>query len=228
MNNRYTGKHARSLAVAWLLAALAGCASAPAVPTAPAVTPANAEAAGFFGGLADKAMSALGFQKPAAPEIPEMPNVPDSALPDRRIAWKVFASDSLNTTPDGKSLGLVVRMFKLKSPDTFLQAPYEVFGDTSKEHEALADDLIASRELLLKPGQRYQATDKVVREARFVGIVAMYRNPLQGRWRYVFNANAAEKTGLHLGAHACAMSVQVGEAIGMTPKAARTLDLPCP
>jgi type VI secretion system protein VasD len=224
--------------LACLALALAGCGSAPSVPSLPSASGSGAAGTapaaessgilGYLGGLSDKALEAVGLKKPEVPEMPEIPNIPDSALPDRRIAWRVFASDSLNVTDRGQSLALVVRMYKLKSPDAFLQAPYDTFGDPAKEKAALNEDLVAARELQLVPGQHYEATDKVSREARFVGIVALYRNPLQGRWRYAFNAAAAEKTGLHLGAHACAMSVQVGEAIGQPASAVRSVALPCP
>lgn len=198
----------------------------PSAPTMPAAD--NSGVMGLVGEAADKALVAMGLKKPATPEIPDMPNVPDSALPDRRIAWRVFASDSLNVNEAGQSLALVVRLFKLKSPDAFLQAPYDTFGDTAKEKAALGDDLLAAREFQLVPGQHMQATDKVAREARFVGIVALYRNPAKGRWRYAFNAATAERSGLHIGAHACAMSVQVGEAIGQANATVRSVATPCP
>lgn len=212
---------------------LMGCASAPSVPTAlptsmPTAPAADGGVMGFLGGMTDKALTAVGIKKPETPDIPEMPNVPDSALPDRRIAWRVFASDALNVDDNGQSLALVVRMYKLKSPDAFLQAPPDTFGDAGKEKTTLSEDLIAARELQLVPGQRWEATDKVTREARFIGIVALYRNPLAGHWRFAFNAADAEKTGLNLGAHACAMSVQVGQAIGVSAAAARSVATPCP
>jgi type VI secretion system protein VasD len=183
---------------------------------------------GYLGELGDKALTAVGLKKPEVPEIPEMPNVPDSALPDRRIVWRVYASESLNVTDRGQPLALVLRLFKLKSPDVFLQLPYDTFGDAAKEKAALNDDLISVRELQLIPGQHYESTDKVARDARFVGIVALYRNPAQGRWRYAFSAAAAEKSGLTLGAHACAMSVQVGEAIGQPVSVVRSAAVSCP
>jgi len=199
------------------------------MPAMPASTSTEGEGViGLLGQLTDKALESIGLKKPQVPEIPEMPNVPDSALPDRRINWRVFASESLNVNERGQSLALVVRMYKLKSPDAFLQAPLDAFGDPAKEKATLTEDLVAARELQLVPGQHYDATDKVAREARFVGIVALYRNPALGRSRYVFNASAAEKTGLHIGAHACAMSVQVGEAIGQANATARSVAIPCP
>lgn len=180
---------------------------------------------GFLGSMGDKALSALGLKKP---DTPDMPSVPDSALPDWRVTWRVFASDSLNINDSGQPLALVLRLYKLKSPDAFLQAPGDIFGDPAKEKAALSDDLVAARELQLLPGQHYEATDKVTREARYVGVVALFRNPAQGRWRYAFSTAGADKTGLTLGAHACAMSVQVGEAIGQAASTVKSVAVPCP
>lgn len=183
---------------------------------------------GFLGSMGDKALSAVGLKKPDVPDTSDMPSVPDSALPDRRIAWRIFASESLNVNDNGQPLALVLRLYKLKSPDAFLQAPADIFGDPGKEKAALNDDLVAARELQLLPGQHYEAMDKVTREARYVGVVALFRNPVQNRWRYAFSASSAEKSGLSLGAHACAMSVQNGEAIGQPASTVQSVAVPCP
>jgi type VI secretion system protein VasD len=235
MNTRWMGRRCRIAASACLPAvmlAVAGCASAPSasnIPNAPTASASDSGGViGFLGSMSDKALSAVGLKKPDAPDTSDMPNVPDSALPDRRITWRIFASDSLNVDANGKPLGLVLRLYKLKSPDAFLQAPVDAFGDPAKEKAALNDDLVAARELQLLPGQHYEATDKVPRDARYVGIVAMFRNPVPGRWRYAFSAAAADKTGLSIGAHACAMSIQIGEAIGQAASTVRSVAMPCP
>ncbi|MGC4060344.1 MAG: type VI secretion system lipoprotein TssJ [Aquabacterium sp.] len=211
------------------LMSMAGCASTPSMPNVSAGSTTSSTdgggVIGFLGSVSDKALSAVGLRKP---DMPDVPSVPDSALPDWRVTWRIFASDSLNVNDSGQPLALVLRMYKLKSPDAFLQAPADTFGDPAKEKTALGDDLVAARELQLLPGQHHEATDKVTREARYVGVVALFRNPAQGRWRYAFSAASAEKTGLSLGAHACAMSVQVGEAIGQAASTVKSVAVPCP
>jgi type VI secretion system protein VasD len=214
--------------VAALCLLIAGCASAPSAPALPegaTAAPPQEGILGMLGGLADSALTAVGLKKPEAPQVPE---VPDSALPDYRINWRLFASDALNVDEQGHSLALVVRVYRLKSPDAFLQAPADIFGDPGKEKATLGEDLIGVREVQLVPGQHHETTDKVARDARFIGIVALYRRPLPSRWRYAFSTASASKTGLHIGAHACAMSVQVGEAIGLPSQAVKTVAAPCP
>ena len=212
---------------------LAACGSAPPAEPLSAPLPSSSASAstgeggsvlGLLGGVTGKALEAVGLKQP---DVPDAAKLPDSALPDWRIHWRLFASDSLNVDESGRSLALLVRIYRLKSPDSFLQAAYDTFGDPDKEKAALQQDLIGVRELQLLPGQRHEAMDKVPREAPYIGIVALYRQPAGKRWRYAFHSAAAEKQGLHLGLHACAMSVQVGEAIGSHPHSMRHTALAC-
>jgi type VI secretion system protein VasD len=211
--------------LSWALVSMTGCASAPSAAQANAAGGTGGGVLGFLGSMGDTALSAVGLKKP---DVPDAASIPDSALPDWRVTWRIFASDSLNVNDNGQPLALVLRLYKLKSPDAFLQAPADTFGDPAKEKVALGDDLVAARELQLLPGQHYEATDKVTRDARYVGVVALFRNPAPNRWRYAFSASGAETTGLSLGAHACAMSVQTGEAIGQAASTVKSVAVPCP
>lgn len=246
MKTRWMGRHRATAVMSWTrkcvttgivgmsLAMAGGCATAPAASSATEQAMASSASTessgvlGFLGGMTDSALTAVGLKKPEVPEMPQRPNVPDSALPDWRVNWRLFASDSLNVDENGQPLALLVRIYRLRNADTFLQAPYEAFGDPNKEKLTLGEDLVAVREVQLLPGQRHEALDKVAREAHYIGIVALYRNPSTGRWRYAFNTASAERSGLHLGAHACAMSVQLGEPIGPSVRSARSTAAPCP
>lgn len=171
-----------------------------------------------LGAMKDKALETVGVKRP---------DVPEAAKPERNIHWRVQASESLNVDAQGQSLALLTRIYKLRSPNAIMQVPYDVFGDAAKEKARLGDELIEARELQLVPGQTIDVTDKTAREARYVAIVALYRQPADQRWRYVFSSEAAEKSGLSLGAHACALTVQVGEPIGIALSVARSADMAC-
>jgi type VI secretion system protein VasD len=180
---------------------------------------------GALGDMTNTALSAVGLRS-STPDTSDLSKLPDASLPDRHVNWRIYASDSLNVDENNQPLALVIRIYKLKSPDAFLLAPLDVFGDATKEKSVFGDDLVAVREIQLLPGQHHESMDKVPRDARYVGIVALFRRPATGKWRYAFSAEAADKTGLTLGAHACAMSVQNGEAIGVG--SARSAAVPCP
>lgn len=204
-------------ALASLMLAMSGCGSTP--PRAEVPTNVNEGMGGWLEKAGEKALEITGLKKP---------ELPDSALPDRRITWRVHASPSLNTLPDGQSLALLVRVYRLRSPDSFLQAPADTFGDAAREKELLGDDLVSVREVQLVPGQRHEATDKLPRDIAHVGIVALFHHPAVGRWRYAFPTAPAELTGIDIGVHACAMTVHGGQAVGVSRERVRTAAVSCP
>jgi type VI secretion system protein VasD len=167
-----------------------------------------------FGNMGNKALETIGFKKP---ELPQTPELPESAKPARALKLRLAASDSLNVDSTGRSLSLVVRLYKLRSPTAFLNAPYETFGSTASEKAALADELIESREVVLLPGQKQDVNERWAREATHIGVVALFRAPAPQRWRYAFELEALQLgEGLLLGAHACTLSVASGVPVGAT------------
>ncbi len=219
-----------ALLSACMTVVLCACTSTPPVKIAPTELErlglpkeaASGSVMDTLGGYKDKALEAIGFKKP------ELPQVPDVQLPDRKVTWRLHASDSLNVAPSGEPVALLTRLYKLRSPNAFLQAPYEVFGDPAKEKQQMGDDVIETHDIQMIPGQHEEVLDKVAREVRYIGIVALFRHPSPQRWRYAFRSESAEKSGLSIGLHACAMSVQVGEPIGQPLSVARSVALPCP
>lgn len=207
------------VAAAWLssLLMMGGCASKPAVAELPAAD--SKGVGGWLEKAGEKALEFTGLKKP---------DLPDSALPDRRITWRLHASTSLNTLPDGQSLALLMRVYRLRAPDSFLQAPADTFGDAAREKELLGDDLISVREVQLVPGQHHQITDKLPRDVANVGVVALYHHPANGRWRYAFSAAQAEITGIDVGLHACAMTVHGGQPLGVSSERVRSAAVACP
>lgn len=198
----------RAVAAVCLLA-LAGCETA-------------GKAVEAVGSVKDKALEVVGLKKPEVPELPE------SALPERKVTLRIQASESLNVDASGRSLALVTRVYKLKSAQAFLSTPYEAFGNVAREKEHLGEDIVEVRDLQLVPGQRYEVQDKVAREAGYIGVVALFRAPAPQRWKYAFAAEAAQKTGITLGAHACSLSVSMGEPVNTSSHVAAMSPGLCP
>lgn len=149
--------------------------------------------------LAGAALEAAGLRKPA--------ELPESQKPPRNVPLKLHAATRLNVDARGQPLALAVRLYKLRQKDAFEGAPYATFLDPRLERESLGADLVEVREIMLVPGQRYEVTEKVAREAGHVGIVALFHTPAAGRWRTSVSSLDAERDGLNVGLHACAMSV---------------------
>jgi len=174
-----------------LLAALvAGCGS-------PAAT---------VGAVAKIALQASGL---TAPELPE------SQKPPRKVPMSIAAGKNLNADARGQPLAAVVRIYKLKDSTAFYQAPFDAFVTAGRDKAVLGDDLVESREITLIPDQQFNWTETVPRAAGTVGVVVLFHSPGSQRWRFAFDAVEAEKSGLVMGAHACALTVTRGAVLPM-------------
>ena len=157
-------------------------------------------AGGAIGTLANAALQMAGVAKPP-------PELPDAQKPPRNVSIRLHAAQRLNTDADGRPLALVARIYKLRQSAAFEQAAYDSFLDAQKEKAALGADLMEVKEVLLVPGQRYEIEEKVSKEAYFIGVVALFRAPAAQRWRATFAAADAERGGITVGLHACALSI---------------------
>lgn len=173
----------RSPIVLFALLALAGCAA---------------------GSIAGTALEMAGIRKPV--------EIPDVQKPPRTVAIKLHAGPNLNADAGGRALALVARIYKLRQSAAFERAAFEGFLNAHTERELLGSDLLEVKEVMLIPGQRYEISEKVSREAYYIGVVALFRAPAGQRWRLAFAAGEAEKSGITIGLHACAMSVGAGAA----------------
>jgi len=194
------------------IACMAGCASS------------GADSKGE-GGLLDSALEVVGLQR--AQEKPkEMAiGLPAKAAP--RLTLRIHAGQVLNTDASGRSLALITRIYQLKEHEAFLQAPYDAFTDRAAEKTALGDDLIEVKEVLLKPGGRHEALQTLSPDTRYIAVVALLRSPAERRWRFLFDARESLKDGITLGAHACALSVAEGKAVGAAPESLRLAGVQC-
>lgn len=155
------------------------------------------------------ALEAIGLRKPA--------EVADAMKPARNVPIRLHAANTLNTDAKGRPLAVVARIYKLRQDAAFRQAPYDTFLDPQREKDTFGADLVEVKEVLLVPGQRYEAVEKVSREAYFVGVVALFHSPAQHAWRLAYAADGAGRDGITVGLHACALSsgagaVPIGEA----------------
>jgi type VI secretion system protein VasD len=162
-----------------------------------------------LGDMAKNALESMGLKKPDPPALPELPQADALRLP-RKVALQVYAGTQLNHDEKDQPLSLVLRIYQLKSTAAFLQAPYEAFAGADGQKEFLGDDVIDMQEVTLVPGQRYAVDEKVPRDAAALGVVALFNAPAPQRWKFAFDAEAAEKSGVVIGAHGCALTVTRG------------------
>lgn len=185
------------------------------------------------GGLVDKTLEMVGLKstvEAAAPAVEIATAAKDEVakLPIKReVTFRLHAGQTLNTDASGRALSLVTRIYKLRSSAQFAQATYPMFVSSEATPPAFAADVVSVDEIVLKPGQKYEVVESLPLEATHIGVVALFRAPDAQRWRFVFDARAAVKTGITMGAHGCALSVTEGEPLGASPDALRLAGVQC-
>jgi type VI secretion system protein VasD len=179
------------------------------------------------GGTLDSALGMVGLQRPAL-AVPEgMPKRPDQA--PSKVTIRLHAGDVLNTTGDGRSLSIVAILYKLRDRTAFEQATYGMLqaGQRGGPQGEWMRDVVETKEIVLTPGQKFEAVETVPPEAAYVAVVALFRAPAPQRWRFIFESRQAAQTGLTLGVHACALSVAAGQPVGAALETTRLAGVRC-
>lgn len=116
-----------------------------------------------------------------------------AAGPPKQNKARMTISAQANVNPDGtgRPSPIVVRVYQLKAEDKFSSADFfALFDDDQK---TLGGDLLGREEAEMTPGEKREIQFPVSREAKFVGVLAAYRDIRNSRWRAV---QAAPKKGL--------------------------------
>lgn len=184
------------------------------------------------GGLVDKSLEFVGIKAPenldAAKDNAASIKEGVNKLPvNRDVTLRIHAGQTLNTDPTGRALSVVTRIYKLRSTAQFSQATYAMFASNDPARTAFAEDVVSVDEVVLKPGQKYEVVETLPLNVTNIAVVTLFRSPDALRWRFMFDTKAAAKTGITIGAHACAMSVSEGEAVGTPPDALRLAGVQC-
>jgi type VI secretion system protein VasD len=173
-------------------------------------------------GVVGKTLEMLGIKAPESKEEAKA-MVPTQ----RKVTLRVHAGDQLNTDPQMRSLSTVVRVYKLRRLEAFMAAPYASFGDAAVEKQAFGDDVIDVREVVMRPGQKHEVVETLPTDVGYVAVAALFRAPADGRWRFAFDTKQAEKTGITLGLHGCAISVAAGAPELAPPETLRLAGVKC-
>ncbi len=89
---------------------------------------------------------------------------------------------ALNETASGQSLSTVVRLYQLKDSKTFAQLEYIQLQND--DLELLKADLVATKDVVLKPGGSASVSEPMQKDAEYVGVVAFFRTPNSARpWK---------------------------------------------
>jgi type VI secretion system protein VasD len=100
---------------------------------------------------------------------------------------------SLNATGAGQSLSTVMRVYQLKAPQTFEQLSYAQLQ--ANDLESLKADLLATRDVILRPDASVSLSEPMHADTEYVGVVALFRSPGQEAvWKLVMPKKQWKKT----------------------------------
>jgi type VI secretion system protein VasD len=95
---------------------------------------------------------------------------------------QIVATADVNPDGKGRPSPIVVRIYQLKTEAEFAKADF--FAIYDREKEVLGPSLITREEYTLEPGETEDLKFEVARDARFLGVLAAYRDPA-AHWRAV-------------------------------------------
>jgi len=176
------------------------------------------------GGMLGKALEMVGLGKPAPKVSAEAATF---AAKPRQVTLRLHAGQVLNTDRKGQSLSLVARIYKLHGYAGFARTPYDAFRSASPDPRELASEIVEMQEIVLTPGQKYEVVETMPPEATHIAVIALLRAPDPQRWKFIFDAVQAARTGITIGAHGCALSVAEGEPLMAAPESRRLAGVRC-
>jgi type VI secretion system protein VasD len=117
------------------------------------------------------------------------PKPPPPPPPPTKAA--IVVARDVNPDSDGRPSPIVVRLYQLKEEGAFNSASYFALSD--KEQATLGPSLESREEYELQPGQTKELILEIPPEARYLGVVAAYRNLNNSKWKAL---SPAPETGL--------------------------------
>jgi len=159
-----------------------------------------------FLGLLAAAVTSAALAACASKPKPEDPKKePEKPVPELRV--EVIAAPDANRDPSGRALPIVVRLYELKGEGAFAGADF--FSVYDREPATLGGDLIAREEVTLVPGQRRLVVHPLNSAARYLGVVAAFRDIDRAGWRALVALTPDQTNTVQVEVRAAAVSAQL-------------------
>lgn len=100
---------------------------------------------------------------------------------DLKLSGTIVAAADVNLDAEGLPSPIVVRIYQLESAVKFNNADF--FGIYDDAAAVLGADLVAFEEFTLRPGQSIDYQAKFKPAAKFVGVIAAFRDINSAQWR---------------------------------------------
>ncbi|QIT55815.1 type VI secretion system lipoprotein TssJ [Aquisalimonas sp. 2447] len=95
----------------------------------------------------------------------------------------ITASEQANPDDSGRPSPVALKVYELKRRDTFDNLDFDAAFDNADV--VLSDELLASAEFMLQPGESVTHRIDLDDDGAYVGVVAAYRQIDDARWRLV-------------------------------------------
>jgi type VI secretion system protein VasD len=100
---------------------------------------------------------------------------------------------AINPNGQGQSLSTVIRLYQLKNADTFEKLDYAQLQ--SDDLANLQQDLLAQKNIVLRPDASASISEPMEKGTRYVGVVAFFLNPdADGHWKLAIPIAQWKKT----------------------------------
>jgi type VI secretion system protein VasD len=121
-----------------------------------------------------------------------------TGCPKQPAKINVVLNAAANVNPDagGQALSVVVRLYQLKDKGRLEAADYNAI--LKSEKDTLSDDLVERQERVIQPGTQEMLEIQANPMARYLAVVALFRNPSGDGWRKIIpiGSSATQKIGL--------------------------------
>jgi type VI secretion system protein VasD len=117
---------------------------------------------------------------------------------------QIIVSNDVNPDSSGRPSPIVVRVFQLRNDGEFASADFFALYD--KEKETLGASFISREEYVLAPGETRKFDMPINPDARFLGVLAAYRDIRSAHWRALTHSPEKKLRDL-IGKHGVTLSV---------------------
>ena len=121
----------------------------------------------------------------------------------------------LNRDINGKSLSVVVSVYQLKDAREFSKLTFDSLASGRPESELLGPALLEKSDTVVVPGGIYTGSEKLLENAKYVGIVAFFRRPDPYYWRQLVDADTVRNEGLNFRVQDCYVVINGTKAIAL-------------
>lgn len=97
------------------------------------------------------------------------------------VAFKISASDHINSYEHEASLPVRLRIYQLSDLNQFKEATFRELW--KMDQKILGDSLVSMKELTVTPGLKNKLKIDRNEKTNYIGIVVIFRHPELGKWR---------------------------------------------